>query len=190
MGRGAYRPMGTITLSTICDMVILIAATITACITIINAIKNPAKKFKERQDSDMKEKIAETLKEELPKLLVAHDLEVREKYKADRLRYLNEIKAEVLSDTQDELNQIKLLKLQYESLAISARDVLREKIIKLYIDNKANKSLTILDREKLDQFYKDYKALNGNSYIDKYYNRMVKWEVIYDDDDDDDEIVW
>ena len=31
--------------------------------------------------------------------------------------------------------------------------------------------------------------INGNSYIDKYYKRMGKWEVIYDDDDDDDEIV-
>ena len=43
------------------------------------------------------------------------------------------------------------------------------------------------DREALTQYYKDYKALNGNSYIDRRYERMKRWETIYDETLDDDE---
>lgn len=176
------------TFGLICGAIILLASTITAIFTIYNTIKNPAKKYKERHDAELKEKICQTLKEILPELLREHDLETKERYKADREQYLNEIKLSVLSDTRAELDQVKILGIQYESLVISARDVLREKIIKIYNDNKDNKTLTILEREKLDQFYKDYKALDGNSYIDKYYNRMKKWTVVDDDYDDDDVI--
>lgn len=174
---------------TVCSFIILIASTITAIITIVNSVKNPAKKYKERQDTELKNLIIDTIKEVLPGLLKEHDKEIRERYKSDREKYLNDIKASVLSDTQNELNQVKILGLQYEALVISAKDVLREKIIKIYLANKDDKRISMIDSEKLNQFYKDYKALNGNSYIDKYYNRMKKWEVIDDDDADDDEIL-
>jgi superoxide dismutase len=46
--------------------------------------------------------------------------------------------------------------------------------------------LTEHQKEVLEQYYVDYKAMKGNSYIDKYYNRMKKWKVVEDDYDDDD----
>ena len=55
---------------------------------------------------------------------------------------------------------------------------LREKIMGIYQKNKANKTLKIYEKEALDQYYKDYKKENGNSYIDRYYNRMCTWEII------------
>ena len=45
--------------------------------------------------------------------------------------------------------------------------------------------MTLHEKEALDQYYIDYKAIKGNSYIDKYYNRMKKWSVVEDDEDDD-----
>jgi hypothetical protein len=69
-----------------------------------------------------------------------------------------------------------------EALVISAKDVLREKIMAIYHKNKYNRTLTEYEREALNQYYIDYKALKGNSYIDKRYARMDKWKVIYDDD--------
>ena len=142
-----------------------------------NIFKQPAKKLKQRQaqeqlnhDIRLKNEIIESFKEILPELLEKHDLEVRERYRADRERYLLEIKASVQGDITEELNQIKVLGIQYEALVISARDVLREKIIKIYVDNKDAKKIPILQREKLDQFYKDYKALNGNIYLYNYYH--------------------
>ena len=53
----------------------------------------------------------------------------------------------------------------------------------IYHKNKYNRTMTEFEREALNQYYIDYKAIKGNSYIDKRYNRMDKWRVIYDDDD-------
>jgi hypothetical protein len=84
--------------------------------------------------------------------------------------------------------QYDALQLQYETLAISAKDVLREKIMAVYHKNKHRRQLDESEKEALDQYYKDYKAINGNSYIDKYYGRMKRWEVIpeeYHEEDED-----
>jgi hypothetical protein len=113
-----------------------------------------------------------------------HDLKTRDKYKNDRQNYLNEIKAEVIKEIGDD---IKSNTETIDALVISAKDVLREKIMAIYHKNKYNRSMTEYEREALNQYYVDYKALKGNSYIDKRYNRMDKWRVIFDDDPYDDE---
>lgn len=172
-----------------CSLIVLIASTISAILSILNLIKNPAKKLKDKHEEELKEKICQTLKEVLPDILKKHDLETRDKYLADRQRYLNEIKEAVLVDTKDELSQFKKIGLEHEPLVISARDILREKIIKIYVDNRDGKTLTVLEHERLEQFYKDYKALKGNSYIDKYYKRMVKWDIVDKDELDDEEVI-
>lgn len=120
----------------------------------------------------------------MPQILYDHDLKTKEKYKNDRQNYLNEIKGEILQEIGDDLNSnTKTI----EALVISAKDVLREKIMAIYHKNKYNRTMTEYEREALNQYYVDYKALHGNSYIDKRYNRMDKWKVIYDDDPCDDE---
>jgi hypothetical protein len=57
----------------------------------------------------------------------------------------------------------------------------------LYHKGKSTRTLENWEKEALTQYYKDYKAMNGNSYIDKYYNRMKKWAVLPDEDADLDE---
>ena len=126
-----------------CGVIITIGSVVTALCTIFNAIKSPAKKFKDRQEQELKMLIVNTIKEILPNLLTEHDNEIKRQFKADRDKYFNEIKESTISDIQDELQQVKILGIQYESLMISARDVLREKIIKIYNDNKATKKLHI-----------------------------------------------
>jgi helix-turn-helix protein len=55
----------------------------------------------------------------------------------------------------------------------------------LYHKNKADRKLSEHEREALVQYYKDYKAVNGNSYIDKYYARMEKWQTIPEEYDEE-----
>lgn len=52
----------------------------------------------------------------------------------------------------------------------------------IYHQYKKQKSLPIHAREAVDQYYKDYKKQNGNSYIDKYYARIKTWDT-YDDEE-------
>lgn len=115
-------------------------------------------------------------------MLVEHDLQTRDRYRSDRQRYLEEIKAEVVNIVQKPiLEQNEVINI----LTTSQKDVLREKIMMIYHKNKLRRTLEFHEREALNQYYTDYKAMNGNSYIDKYYCRMKRWATLPDDDDDE-----
>lgn len=170
-------------LGTSVDIIILIGALFLA----VERIFKPLLKLKKRGDANLEEKIIEVLNRVLPDILLEHDKETRRKYQADREKYLQDIKNEVLKCIQGELSQVEELNLQYEALAISAKDVLREKIMAIYHKNKRDRRMSGYEREALTQYYKDYKAINGNSYIDKYYARMKNWATDEDDYLDDEQ---
>ena len=173
-----------LTISEIVDYIILIGALCAAIYKIYDFFATPTSKIKQRALEKEKARINAIINEIMPQILYNHDLETREKYKSDRQNYLNEIKQEILSEIGDDLTTNSQT---IDALVISAKDVLREKIMAIYHKNKFNRTMTEYEREALNQYYVDYKALNGNSYIDKRYNRMNKWKVIYDDDPYDDE---
>ena len=171
-------------LQTVCNLIIFIGGTVVAIKNISEWFGKPLRFFKKKTDENFDEKVVSILNREIGKILYAHDLETRDKYRADRERYLQEITAEVLKNIKGELVQVADLAKQYETLCISAKDVLREKIMQVYFKNKKEKTLTLHEREALDQYYVDYKAIKGNSYIDKYYTRMKHWETVDDEDEE------
>lgn len=173
-----------LTIGEIVDLTILFGGFCAAVYKIYDSFAKPTSKLKQRIEDKKKKRISIVLKEELPEILLNHDLKTREKYKNDRQNYLNEIKSEVIKEIGDDIHANSQT---IEALVVSARDVLREKIMAIYHKNKYNRSMTEYEREALNQYYVDYKALGGNSYIDKRYNRMDKWKVIYDDPYDDEE---
>ena len=162
------------------DVIILIGALILA----LDRIGAKFGWFKKKTDNSFEKKVLDVLKKALPNILKEHDLETREKYKADRERYLKDISNEILSNIQNELRQVNSLDKKYEVLACSARDVLREKIMAIYHKNVRAREMTRYEKEALTQYYKDYKAMDGNSYIDRYYNRMLEWNIVEDDYDE------
>ena len=178
-------------LSKICDVIILAGAVIGALTVIwkfvFNSGKGIGKKYKEAkaaEEAAEKARIQAVVKEMMPDILYQHDIETREKYKSDREKYLNDIKNEVTQSFENDISVVYELKAEVKKLSISAKDVLREKIMKIYFDNRASRKITEHEKEALEQYYKDYKALNGNSYIDRYYNRMIMWDIIADDYED------
>ena len=174
----------TITLGDMVDGLILIGAACAAVYKIWDFFAKPTSKLKQRSLEKEKARIKTVLEEELPVAFLAHDLETREKYKADRQQYLIDIKNEVVGALGGSVSQNAT---DLEALKISARDVLREKIMCIYKRGKRTKSMDEDDRDALIQYYKDYKALKGNSYIDDRYERMRKWTIVYDDDVHDDD---
>ena len=159
-------------LQPICNIIIIVGGAIMAIKNVSEWFGRPIRLFKKKTDEVFKDKVLEILNEELPNLFKNENI-------------LNKVKQEVLKEMQSEVDQISNLAKQYEALAVSAKDVLREKIMQIYFKNKKDKIMTLHEKEALDQYYIDYKAIKGNSYIDKYYNRMKKWSVVEDDEDDD-----
>lgn len=174
----------TITLGGVVDLIILIGALCAAIYKIWDFFAKPTSKMKKKLKEKRKEEIVAVLDEVLPEKLKQHDLDTRDRYKADRERYLQDIKNEVLKAIGGSVTKNEE---DLEALKISARDVLREKIMAIYHKNRADRTMTEYEREALDQYYKDYHALKGNSYIDQRMGRMAKWKVIYDEDPDDEE---
>lgn len=174
----------TITLGGVVDLIILIGALCAAIYKIWDFFAKPTSKIKSRAKQRRRKEIIAVLDEVLPEKLKQHDLETRDRYKADRERYLQEIKNEVLKAIGGSVTKNEE---DLEALKISARDVLREKIMAIYHKNRADRTMTEYEREALDQYYKDYHALKGNSYIDKRMARMDKWQVIYDENPDDED---
>lgn len=172
------------TISEIVDYIILLGALCAAIYKIYDFFATPTSKIKQRAQEKEKARIKAVVDEVMPQILYNHDLKTKEKYKSDRQNYLKEIKEEILQEISDDISANSKT---IDALVISAKDVLREKIMAIYHKNKYNRTMTEYEREALNQYYVDYKALNGNSYIDKRYNRMNKWKVIYDDDPYDDE---
>ena len=178
------------------ELLISIAAVLVAVTTIYNFVSNigvfTKKKVNKAQKASVENVLDEVLEDRvkcivgkmMPDILYNHDLETRDKYRNDRQRYLNEIKEEVSSDMHGEFSALEELKDYVNQLALSAKDVLREKIMAIYHKNVDHRSMTENEREALDVYYADYKAIGGNSYIDKYYRRMKRWRVDYEDYDD------
>ena len=168
-------------LQTACNIIILVGGTCVAIKNIFEWFGKPIKIFKKKNQQSLDDTVVNIIKRELPAMIDKH-LEVACKNcKMSKTADINNIKGAVLEDLADELKQISLLTIQYETLVISAKDVLREKIMGIYHKNQRDRKLSYYESRALKQYYKDYKAIKGNSYIDEYYERMMTWAVEDDD---------
>lgn len=55
---------------------------------------------------------------------------------------------------------------------------LRSEMLQIYYHNRDSKTIRQYEYENFVLLYEAYKALNGNSFIDKIYSELKKWEVI------------
>jgi polyribonucleotide nucleotidyltransferase len=158
----------------ICNAIVFISAVLIAVKNIAEMCGKPIKFIKKKNDRDLETKITTIVTKLLPDMLKEYD-------EANKTAHVNDVKTAVIKQIGGQLNSVDTLANQYKALEISAKDVLREKIVCMYESNKDQRRLRHFERRALDQYYKDYKAMNGNSYIDIIYNRMKAWEVEPDD---------
>lgn len=173
------------TFSTLTDWIILASALCVAITNIYNFFKKPKEKLEQKRKEELDAQIKATIKQEMPSIFLQHDTELHKQCAADRSSCVENIKEEIVEETQevlDEILQVNLEQKEFIDILIkTSKDVLRQRIMDIYHKYKYEKRMPIHAREALDELYKDYKAENGNSYIDKYYNRMQPWET-YDDE--------
>lgn len=55
---------------------------------------------------------------------------------------------------------------------------LRSEMLQIYYHNRDNKTIRQYEYENFVMLYEAYKALKGNSFIDKIYSEIKKWEVV------------
>jgi hypothetical protein len=65
-----------------------------------------------------------------------------------------------------------------EQIREGQRCLLRAEIVRIYYRHKDDKQLREYEFRNLEQCYKAYKALKGNSFIDHIYAEMQEWDII------------
>lgn len=58
------------------------------------------------------------------------------------------------------------------------RCLLRTEIVRMYYRHREEKKLREFEFKLVEQCYKAYKALGGNSFVDHIYAEMLEWEII------------
>ena len=108
--------------------------------------------------------------------------EKEEEERQEFTQHIMEAISPVIDPLKETVNEIKVINQeqteQLKNLTTSEKDTLRKMIMDIYNTYEDTRALPEAVREQLDELYKDYKTLRGNSYIDKYYARMEKWETI------------
>jgi hypothetical protein len=65
-----------------------------------------------------------------------------------------------------------------EKIREGQRCLLRSEIVRIYYHHREKKCLREYEFRNLEQCYKAYKALKGNSFIDHIYAEMQEWDII------------
>lgn len=65
-----------------------------------------------------------------------------------------------------------------EKIREGQRCLLRSEIVRIYYHHKEDKQLREYEFRNLEQCYRAYKALGGNSFIDHIYEEMQEWAII------------
>lgn len=55
---------------------------------------------------------------------------------------------------------------------------LRSEMLRCYYHNREDKTVRQYELENFVKLYNAYKALKGNSFIDKIYSEVMEWEVV------------
>ena len=67
---------------------------------------------------------------------------------------------------------------QISKIASGQRCQLRSDMLQIYYHNKDKKQIRQYEYENFVLLYEAYKALHGNSFIDKIYEEVKKWEIV------------
>lgn len=163
------------------NIIILTASFLTAIAGIYTFFAKPSSYFKAKYHRKKEQNLKQLLDNLLPTLFQEHDKDFEERREEKLQKEIPEIVSETYQEIISEIrkanaNQNVIL----ERLVSGMRNVLRSEIMDIFYKNLPTKTLSISEKDMLEGFYSDYKALNGNSYIDTYYGIMKSWQVVPD----------
>jgi hypothetical protein len=86
--------------------------------------------------------------------------------------------AEILAVLGILIPYFRKTKKQIDKLSEGTKCQLRSEMLRIYYHNREKKTIRQYEYENFIMLYEAYKALKGNSFIDKIYAEVKEWEVI------------
>ena len=65
-----------------------------------------------------------------------------------------------------------------KKIADGTKCQLRSEMLRIYYHNREKEEIRQYELENFIMLYEAYKALKGNSFIDRIYNEVLSWEVV------------
>lgn len=146
------------TMQIICNVIILLGAVAGAITGILALCGKPLKFFKKRRAKAEKQR-REDLMNDMTALIK------------------DQIKPELTNIQEQNDKQNKDIKL----LTNTVRNSIGAEIMAFYEAHRVERIITESEKDAIEELYKSYKAVKGNHYVDKIYERVTTWTVVTED---------
>lgn len=158
-----------INLNTVANLVILISAVIIAGKNIFAFFKKPVDDLAAKANQKEEQHIEEVLKREIPGLL------------QDNCKVITgslDIIKDMINAQEEQLDDIQV---SINLLNESQLDMMRYNMNKIYYKYRPFKKILSADKKAFIKIYKDYKSMDGNTWIDALYAELKDWEIVEDE---------
>ena len=158
-----------ITLTQVCNVIVLISAVIIASKNIWSFFRKPVDDIQARAAEREEAHIEEILQREMPGLLEENCHTI--------MGSLDELKTMTLGQ-EDKLNKIQN---SIDLLNQSQLDMMRYDMNKIYYKYRPYKKILSADKKAFLKIYHDYKSMDGNTWIDTLYSELKDWPIVEDE---------
>ena len=86
--------------------------------------------------------------------------------------------AALVSLTVTSVSSLIAIAVKFSRIVNGQKCLLRAEMLKTYYHNKDSGRIRQYEAENFEKLYDAYKALKGNSFIDKIHSEVKEWEVI------------
>lgn len=128
----------------------------------------------------------------MPDLLAKHSEKVKGERKTEDKCMAESITTSVIKVVDEKIDELKsMTEAQDEQLAEISRtinllnqsqlDMMRYDMNKIYYKYRPFKKILSADKKAFIKIYKDYKDMDGNTWIDTLYSEVITWEIVEDE---------
>lgn len=181
-----------ISLTDICNVIVLVSAVIIAGTNIWNFFKKPVDDMQERANAREEEHIEEVIDRRVPDLLAEHSARVKNERNREDACMAQSIKDDIIAAVDQKVDELKQMTMEQDKqltaigksidlLNQSQLDMMRYNMNKIYYKYHPYKKIMSADKKAFIKIYNDYKLMDGNTWIDTLYGELKDWPIAEDE---------
>ena len=180
-----------ITLTEVCNIIVLVSAVIIAGKNIWEFFKKPVDDLQVRANAREEEHIEEVIDRRVPELLAKHSEKVKGERNHEEACRAQSIKDDIIAAVDDRLDELKNMTVEQDKqlssliksmdlLTQSQMDMMRYDMNRIYYKYHQYKKILSADKKAFIKIYHDYKSMDGNTWIDALYAELKDWPIVED----------
>ena len=180
-----------ITLTEVCNIIVLVSAVIIAGKNIWEFFKKPVDDLQVRANAREEEHIEEVIDRRVPELLATHSEKVKGERNHEEACRAQSIKDDIIAAVEGRIDELKNMTVEQDKqlssliksmdlLTQSQMDMMRYDMNRIYYKYHQYKKILSADKKAFIKIYHDYKSMNGNTWIDALYAELKDWPIVED----------